>query len=223
MHITILYLLSLAHISLSWVPSAPLSALLTSALPANLSDFTMANSYSTNTVIIFGGTDGTSMFNRTFVFNLTAMTWIEITSTGPSPRMNPCSMIHQDQFYIFGGQNDSLRANKSFPYSNELWKLNITTQTWKLLDSSTIPLLKCEVYLADQTTIVKVGRCVMNLLRVAIYHISNSSIEIPTVEFYSRALISSTLWDGSIVTSSIKAEYAPSNLNQSQYQTQNYM
>jgi len=130
MHKAILYLLiSMARIH-AWTPNTTLNSLLASALPANLSNFTMAESYSDTQMVIFGGSDGTKMLNNAYVFNLTAMIWVEITSVGPSPRMNSCSIVHQGNFYLFGGQNATQSNSSSTSYSSELWRLNLVNETW---------------------------------------------------------------------------------------------
>jgi hypothetical protein len=168
----------------------------------------MASSYANNSVVVFGGTDGSALFNRTFLFELTAMTGVEVgTAGGPSARIDACATIWQDCFYLFSGQ---VLQNKTYVGSTEFWELNLTTSSWRLILSNATPHQYCELY-TDQNIVFMVGECLFQTLLAFQYSPSTKTTTTPIIEYHSQAIIQSTLWDGTVINSSIPIEQAPPN------------
>ena len=79
-------------------------------------------------LVIFGGTDGTNIFNDIYYFNTLDMKWVLLNNdgSGPTARFGSCICLDESRIYIVGGQN----YIKPFA---EIWIYTYHTNTFSLL------------------------------------------------------------------------------------------
>lgn len=99
--------------------------------------------YYNNKIYYYGGYNSTSGILSGTVYELDPFNspkpkWSENKATGPTRRTHAAAIIG-DNMYIFGGtgSNINLSAMITVSLKNELWKYNITNDTWTLI--STMP------------------------------------------------------------------------------------
>eukprot|EP00944_MAST-04C_sp_MAST-4C-sp1_P000588 g588.t1 len=83
-------------------------------------------------MIVFGGSNyGVYAKNEVWVFDLTAYTWENVTTspTKPSARTSHSSVVHGDQMVMFGGADAGA-------VRNDVWTLNLTSYNWASLTTS---------------------------------------------------------------------------------------
>lgn len=95
----------------------------------------MAFDSKAGTFVLFGGTDGDSHLNDTWIFDPNSHTWTNvITSNPPAPRAF-ASMVYDtlsDTFILFGGED----GNNGL---NDTWIFDLKTLSWTLLNTSSAP------------------------------------------------------------------------------------
>lgn len=75
-----------------------------------------------DTMILFGGHDGTRHLNDTYLFDLHTKTWSALQCDGlvPTPRDSHVAVMHGNSMYIFGGSSGNAM--------NDLHELQLPTQ-----------------------------------------------------------------------------------------------
>ena len=54
----------------------------------------------------------------------------------PAPRHGHTSVVYRDSMYVYGGTTIAYGEEFKNEITNELWRLNLTTKTWRYLSSS---------------------------------------------------------------------------------------
>lgn len=105
------------------------------------------------------GTMGTyTLFDDTWAFDLTTDTWSLIDAVGPSPRTNHVAVVAGNQLLVFGG--NASNNGLAFTPLDDLWALDLDTQTWEELPSAGGPsarLFHTAAVSADGTTMFVYG------------------------------------------------------------------
>ncbi|KAG7366449.1 Kelch motif-containing protein [Nitzschia inconspicua] len=84
-----------------------------------------------NSVYIHGGFDGTSRVADFWGFDLSSMTWREVSVLGgrpPSPRHSHSAIVWRDSFFCWGGYDGS--------YKSDLHQYDFTTSQWNLVTTT---------------------------------------------------------------------------------------
>jgi len=80
-------------------------------------------------MLVFGGRDVHSIFNDTWAFDLTGLTWSRLDdgSAGPPPRYGHAMAYDDatDRLIVYGGSNGGAR--------NDIWAFHLATNTWEQL------------------------------------------------------------------------------------------
>ena len=108
-----------------------------------------------NELLVFGGLGGVDDGNDTeekflpadtYSFCLATHTWSKIeTNNGPTPRFGHATCIAGAHMIVTGGCIGQLRGSVSGYISNDIWSLNLYTQTWRKLSARGVPRLRNHV------------------------------------------------------------------------------
>ncbi|MHA2275911.1 MAG: Kelch repeat-containing protein [Candidatus Kariarchaeaceae archaeon] len=111
---------------------------ITSPGPSARSGFQMVLNIRKHSIVLFGGNNGTSYFDDTWIFNLTTQAWIQMyPSTPPSPR-TAHSMVYNsksDKVILFGGNNVTNRFN-------ETWVYDLQSNSWIEMNPTSAPIAR---------------------------------------------------------------------------------
>lgn len=123
----------------------------TSAAPPPLSDAAGSFDPESNTVIIYGGYNGT-YYSATWTYSVENSSWYRTpvrSSVNPPPladaRMQFDSL--DGIFVMFGGNND-LDRSEPYNHNNETWTFNMTSLGWRHLETHGIPPSRDYGYMA---------------------------------------------------------------------------
>ena len=79
----------------------------------------------------------------TWVFDANAVQWTQLRAAGPGPRFGATMAVVDGSVLLFGGFTELNAPAFSNITTNELWDLNLTSQTWSLLlpasDAASVP------------------------------------------------------------------------------------
>jgi len=109
--------------------------------PSPRGGHTMVYDITNEVIILFGGTDGIgSYLGDTWVYNVGAMTWTEMSATGipgvdkPSPRAGHgmTTRVFDENAFLFGGYD-------GINYFQDSWEYDYITDTWTKLSLTTNP------------------------------------------------------------------------------------
>jgi len=100
-------------------------------VPSARGSHSMAYDPVLNAVILFGGTDSTSYFDDTWIYDFATNTWTEVLPTGEIPPARAGHRMAYDPssgtVLLFGGWNGTA-------YYNDTWTFDVATSTWTSLD-----------------------------------------------------------------------------------------
>jgi len=83
-----------------------------------------------DTLVVFGGFDGSSRYNDLVIFNLATSRWdLVLTEVSPEKRFGHTAVVHKKKMVLFGGWNGHETLN-------DVWSFNFTTQKWHNLSAS---------------------------------------------------------------------------------------
>ena len=99
-----------------------------------------------------------------------------MTSSAPTARINSCSILFQNVFYMFSGQ---VVENGTTTPSKEFWKLDLATKQWQIIQTRFIPQASCQLYVTNQNTIMMAGKCQIKTLNLFIYNLATGVVAIP--------------------------------------------
>jgi hypothetical protein len=113
--------------TISWEKLSP------SHQPSPRVNMTMAYDPAAKNIVLFGGYDGTSYLNDTWIFNGTD--WVKLSPASAPPPRTAAAMAYDltlKQLVMFGGYNGS-------QYMGDTWIWNGVAQTWTQKHPSTLP------------------------------------------------------------------------------------
>jgi len=103
--------------------------------PTQYAGHTAIYNNSLNTMVIFGGSDGSTQTDELWSLNLMTGVWSKITAAmGPSPRQLATSVFDHsnNRMIIFGGQEGSLALN-------DVWEFDFTLNKWNIISFTRKP------------------------------------------------------------------------------------
>jgi len=129
-----------AHLNDVWVydylANTWTSVTSTGAAPPARGGHAMAYDPVQDKIVLFGGTDSSTYFNDTWVFDFTTSTWTQVTPMGdmPSPRSGHRMAYDPTTatVVLFGGWDGTA-------YFNDTWTFDVATSTWTVVDLMSAP------------------------------------------------------------------------------------
>lgn len=115
----------------------------TDVAPSARGRYAMAHDAVGQRMVIHGGRfrDGTmgtyTLFDDTWIFDLTTDTWTEVDATGPSARTNHTAVVLGNELLVYGGNASD--NGLAFTPLADLWSLDLATQTWTELSPDAPP------------------------------------------------------------------------------------
>jgi hypothetical protein len=104
----------------TWTPESP------STKPSARAGASMAYNAATSQIVLFGGQNGSTYNNETWLYTASSDTWTQESPSGPPSARAGASMAYDAataQIVMFGGQNGST-------YNNETWLYTASNDTW---------------------------------------------------------------------------------------------
>ncbi len=110
----------------TWTDMAP-----TGTAPSARGSHALAYDPVENKIVLFGGTDSTTYFDDTWVYDVATNTWAQVTPAGETPPARAGHRLAYDPssatVVLFGGWNGTA-------YYNDTWTFNVATSTWTNLN-----------------------------------------------------------------------------------------
>lgn len=93
-------------------------------------------------MVIFGGGNTQAGFNDVWAYNISMHAWSELRSSNPAPSVRRANCAFYDGkggLIIFGGYAGTDYPDYRGTHFNDVWRYDISNQTWTKLDSSSGP------------------------------------------------------------------------------------